>query len=98
MSLRSIAKNPKNLFSAFYNVFVMRNYDGLMRKMKGQKWIDWKNDQAILRTNGSRCPSLTRLGLTMRLGRCSLGGMKYTLEGFSLGLTLVKIVHPTTWS
>ena len=53
MSLRSIAKNPKNLFSAIYNVFVMRNYDGLMRKIKGQKWIDWKNDQAILRTNGS---------------------------------------------
>ena len=22
-------------------------------KIKGQKWIDWKNDQAILRTNGS---------------------------------------------
>ena len=51
MSLRSIAKNPKNLFSAFYNVIVMRNYDGLMRKLQGQKWIDWKNDQAIVRTN-----------------------------------------------
>jgi hypothetical protein len=51
MSLRSIAKNPKNLFSAFYNVFIMRNYDGIMRKIKGQDWIDWKNDQAILKTN-----------------------------------------------
>jgi len=54
MSLRSIAKNPKNLLSAFYNVLVMRNYDGMMRKLKGQKWIDWKNEQAILKTNGLR--------------------------------------------
>ncbi|PCJ95427.1 MAG: cupin [Flavobacteriaceae bacterium] len=51
MSLRAIARNPKNLSSAFYNVIVMRNYDSLMRKLKGQNWIDWKNEQAIERTN-----------------------------------------------
>ena len=51
MSLRAIARNPKNLICAFYNVFVMRNYDNIMRKLKGQKWIDWKNEQAIVRTN-----------------------------------------------
>jgi len=51
MSLRSVAKNPKNLFSAFYNLIVMRNYDNLMRKMRGQKWIDWKNQQAIKSTD-----------------------------------------------
>lgn len=51
MSLRSIAKNPKNLAKAVYNVFVMRSFDNVMRKLKGQKWIDWKNDQAIKRTN-----------------------------------------------
>lgn len=51
MSLRAIARNPKNLGRALYNVLVMRYYDGLMRKMKGQKWIDWKNEQAIERTN-----------------------------------------------
>ncbi|WP_430411437.1 cupin-like domain-containing protein [Kordia sp.] len=51
MSLRSIAKNPKNLGKAVYNLFVMRNYDNMMRRMKGQKWIDWKNEQAILRTH-----------------------------------------------
>jgi len=51
MSLRAIARHPKNLGSAFYNVFVMRNYDNLMRRIKGQKWIDWKNKQAIIRTN-----------------------------------------------
>jgi hypothetical protein len=50
MSLRAIARNPKNLAKAIYNVFVMRNFDNLMRRLKGQKWIDWKNKQAIIRT------------------------------------------------
>lgn len=51
MSLRAIARNPKNLGTAFYNVLIMRYYDQFMRKMKGQEWIDWKNEQAITRTN-----------------------------------------------
>ncbi len=51
MSLRAIAKNPKNFSKAVYNLFVMRYYDNLMRRMKGQKWIDWKNEQAIKRTH-----------------------------------------------
>ena len=51
MSLRAIARNPKNLGKAIYNVFVMRHYDNLMRRLKGQDWIDWKNDQAIIRTH-----------------------------------------------
>ena len=51
MSLRSIAKKPKNLALAVYNIFIMRHYDNLMRRIKGQKWIDWKNKQAIIRTH-----------------------------------------------
>lgn len=51
MSLRSLAHKPKNLSEAVYNIFIMRNYDNLMRKMKGQDWIDWKNEKAISRTN-----------------------------------------------
>jgi hypothetical protein len=50
MSLRAIARNPKNLGKAIYNVFIMRNFDNLMRRLKGQNWIDWKNNQAIIRT------------------------------------------------
>ncbi len=53
MSLRAIARNPKNLGKAIYNVFVMRYYDNLMRRLKGQKWLDWKNGQAIVRTHRS---------------------------------------------
>ncbi|AXG68492.1 cupin-like domain protein [Kordia sp. SMS9] len=51
MSLRAIARKPKNFGQAIYNLFIMRNYDNFMRKIKGQKWIDWKNEQAIIRTH-----------------------------------------------
>ena len=51
MSLRAIARNPKNLGKALYNVLIMRHYDNLMRRLKGQNWIDWKNERAIHRTN-----------------------------------------------
>ncbi|MCX2680509.1 cupin-like domain-containing protein [Galbibacter sp. EGI 63066] len=51
MSLRSIPKKPKHLAKAVYNLFVMRNYDNLMRKWKGQAWIDQKNEQAIAKTH-----------------------------------------------
>lgn len=51
MSLRAVASSPKNFIKAIYNVFIMRNFDNTMRRMKGQKWIDWKNEQAVLRTD-----------------------------------------------
>lgn len=51
MSLRAIARNPANLSKAVYNVLFMRYYDMLMRKLRGSDWIDWKNEQAILRTH-----------------------------------------------
>jgi hypothetical protein len=50
MSLRSITRNPINVGKALYNFLVMRQYDNLMRRIKGQKWIDWKNEKAIIRT------------------------------------------------
>ncbi|MGN7512867.1 MAG: cupin-like domain-containing protein [Allomuricauda sp.] len=50
MSLRAIARKPKNLGKAVYNIFVMRHFDNLMRKLKGQEWIDWKNEEAVERT------------------------------------------------
>lgn len=51
MSLRAIARNPKNFSKAIYNILIMRNYDNFMRRVKGQKWIDWKNKQAIVKTH-----------------------------------------------
>jgi len=53
MSLRAIARNPKNFGKAVYNIVIMRHFDTLMRKLKGQKWIDWKNEEAVNRTQKS---------------------------------------------
>ncbi len=51
MSHRALARNPKNLVKALYNVVVMRHYDNVMRKLKGKDWIEWKNQAAIERTH-----------------------------------------------
>ncbi len=51
MSLRSIPRNPGNLGKAVYNIFVMRHFDNFMRKVKGQSWIDSKNERAIILTH-----------------------------------------------
>lgn len=51
MSLRAIPRNPKNLGRALYNIFVMRHFDNLMRRWKGQGWIDLKNEKAITKTH-----------------------------------------------
>ena len=51
MSLRAIARNPKNLSKALYNIFVMRHFDNAMRRYKGQAWIDSKNQKAITKTH-----------------------------------------------
>ena len=53
MSLRAFPRKFSNLSKAAYNVFIMRNYDNLMRKWKGQKWIDYKNNEAIRKTNNN---------------------------------------------
>ncbi|AEM70107.1 transcription factor jumonji jmjC domain-containing protein [Allomuricauda ruestringensis DSM 13258] len=50
MSLRAIARKPKNFGKAVYNILIMRHFDNLMRKVKGQEWIDWKNEKAVERT------------------------------------------------
>ncbi len=51
MSMRSIARNPRNLSQALYNIFFMRHYDNFMRRLKGQRWIDEKNERAIRDTH-----------------------------------------------
>ncbi len=51
MSLRAVARNPWNLGKALYNIVIMRHFDMLMRKFRGQEWIDWKNERAISRTH-----------------------------------------------
>ncbi len=51
MSLRSWPKNPLNFAKGLYNIFIMRHYDILMRKLRKQAWIDYKNKRAIRQTH-----------------------------------------------
>jgi hypothetical protein len=51
ISLRSYPRKIQNLGRALYNLLFMRYYDNFMRRKKGQDWIDYKNEQAIVRTH-----------------------------------------------
>jgi hypothetical protein len=51
MSLRAFPRNITNFSKAVYNIFIMRHFDTAMRKWRGQKWIDYKNKQALVKTN-----------------------------------------------
>ncbi|WP_196889108.1 cupin-like domain-containing protein [Aureivirga sp. CE67] len=47
MTLRAYPRNIKSLGIALYNLVYMRNYDNLMRKLKGEKWLHYKNSKAL---------------------------------------------------
>ena len=51
LTLRSLPRSPKKIAEVLNNLLFVRNYDNLMRKLKGQKWIDHKNRVAIRRTH-----------------------------------------------
>lgn len=51
MSLRATPRTLTNFSKAVYNIIFMRHFDNYMRKLRGQKWIDYKNQQAIKRTH-----------------------------------------------
>ena len=51
LTLRSLPTSPKKILEVLSNVIIMRNYDNLMRKLKGQNWIDYKNKKAIENTH-----------------------------------------------
>lgn len=51
LSLRALPRNPKHILKAMRNILLFRFYDNLMRKRKGQKWLDYKDEKAISKTN-----------------------------------------------
>jgi hypothetical protein len=51
ITIRSFSKNPKTLLNMFYNLLFMRHFENVMRKIRGQKWIDYKNKLAIKKTH-----------------------------------------------
>jgi len=51
MTLRAFTRKPSRFARMLYNVMIMRHFENVMRKIKGQKWIDYKDQLAIKRTN-----------------------------------------------
>ncbi len=51
LTLRSLPQTARGKLGMMYNVFVMRLVDNTMRKLKGQQWIDYKNEWAVRRTH-----------------------------------------------
>ncbi len=51
MTLRALPKRPKKVLNMLYNVFIMRHFDNGMRKIRGQKWLDYKEKLAIKKSN-----------------------------------------------
>lgn len=51
MSLRAAPRSLTNFSKAVYNLAFMRYFDNYMRKLRGQNWIDYKNEQAIQKTH-----------------------------------------------
>ena len=51
ISMRSLARRPKHLVKAIYNVSVMRLYENFMRKTKGDVWLKQKQEASILKTH-----------------------------------------------
>jgi len=51
LTLRSLPRSPKKILEVLGNLLIIRNYDNIMRKFKGQDWIDYKNKLAIENTH-----------------------------------------------
>ncbi len=51
LTLRSLPTSPKKIIEVLNNLIFVRNYDNLMRKLKGQEWINYKNESAVRLTH-----------------------------------------------
>lgn len=46
ISLRALPQDPRRFLGMMYNIFFMRHLDNFIRKIRGQKWIDYKEKWA----------------------------------------------------
>lgn len=47
MSLRALPRSPLKIAKAAYNIAIMRNAETLLRKLAGQRWIEWQKQHAV---------------------------------------------------
>ena len=50
MTLRALPRKPSRFLNMLSNVLIMRNFDNFTRKYWGQKWLDYKDELAVKRT------------------------------------------------
>lgn len=51
MTLRALPRHLGRFAHMVSNVFFMRNFENIMRKTMGQKWIDYKENRILAKTN-----------------------------------------------
>ncbi|MCH2490173.1 MAG: cupin-like domain-containing protein [Flavobacteriales bacterium] len=51
ITLRAFPRHPKKLAKLFSNLLFMRNFENIMRRTLGQKWIDYKENRVVARLN-----------------------------------------------
>lgn len=51
MTLRALPRTPKRFATMMYNVFIMRHFDNTMRRFIGQRWLDYKEQRILRKTN-----------------------------------------------
>tara|TARA_R110002049_G_scaffold68305_1_gene177078 strand:- start:16322 stop:17188 length:867 start_codon:yes stop_codon:yes gene_type:complete len=51
ITLRALPKHPKLLAKTLGNLFFMRPFENTMRKIWGQKWVDFKEKRMLIKTN-----------------------------------------------
>ncbi|CAN5187629.1 hypothetical protein BH23BAC2_BH23BAC2_15820 [soil metagenome] len=51
LTLRALPSSPGKILEVLNNLVIIRNYDNLMRRIKGQEWIDYKNNRAVINTH-----------------------------------------------
>ncbi|MCK0145113.1 cupin-like domain-containing protein [Arenibacter sp. F26102] len=51
ITLRALPKRPILLSKMFGNLFLMRPFENTMRKLWGQKWVDFKEKRMLIKTN-----------------------------------------------
>ncbi|MCG2460162.1 cupin-like domain-containing protein [Flavobacteriaceae bacterium F89] len=61
LTLRAFPRKPQKVATMLYNVFIMRHFENSMRKMFGQKWVDYKDNLVVRKTNNAKNLSKARI-------------------------------------
>ena len=55
VTLRALPTRPRGLMKTLCNLLFMRNFENLMRRTMGQKWVDYKENRMVKKVNKKYC-------------------------------------------